>query len=526
MSAFNMIKSRAIACPDSIAHRCGDAVLTYRQLDRRSQLLAEAVYRLLGRDRRPVVVRGHKQNEMLIAFLACWTSGHAYIPVDIGVPEGRATTIIEESETPLVIDLCDVPLEASVPLWTADDLREIFAGDHDIMMSKGHIEQLPTDIAIREEEVAYIIYTSGSTGKPKGVMISLASIGHFVDWALGLRGKEEGRTPQPGQQEVYLNQAPFSFDLSVFDLYMSLASGGTLYSITKKNQASLGALYESFAQSGVTCWVSTPSFAALCLSDSGFNEALLPAVHTFLFCGETLPAETAAALRERFPHAAVINTYGPTESTVAVTDVEVTADILARYPILPIGRPKPGTGIFIVDDQGRVLPEGESGEILITGNTLSEGYYLRDDLTSKAFRTEALPGPTRAYHTGDAGYMKDGYLFYNGRIDFQVKLHGYRIELEEIENHLRALEQVHHAVVVPSYEEDGTTVNRLTALLQLSNTADLPTSALKRTVALKGLLKESLPEYMIPQKFSYTDVMPLTGNGKVDRRRAAELIGH
>src|SRR5439155_7416514 len=199
--------------------------------------------------------------------------------------------------------------------------------------------------------------------------------------------------------------------------------------------------------SAVTTWVSTPSFAAMCLAERSFTAGMLPAVCRFLFCGEALPPEVAAQLLDRFPGAEVWNTYGPTEATVATTSIRIDRDILARYSPLPIGYPMPGSRVVVLDAQGRELPADERGEIIIAGPNVSPGYLGRPDLTERAFFE--LDGQ-RAYHTGDWGRVRDGLLFCEGRMDSQIKLHGHRIELGDVEANLRALPGVRDAVVLPT----------------------------------------------------------------------------
>jgi D-alanine--poly(phosphoribitol) ligase subunit 1 len=171
--------------------------------------------------------------------------------------------------------------------------------------------------------------------------------------------------------EVFLNQAPFSFDLSVMDLYCSLTTGGTLFSISRDLIENPKKLYRALESSGVTTWVSTPSFAQMCLVEDKFAEGMLPQLRRFLFCGETLAPRTAAQLLERFPQAQVWNMYGPTEATVATTSVRIDAPILEKYSPLPVGRVMPGTKVFIVDGDGAELSANERGEIIIAGTNVS-----------------------------------------------------------------------------------------------------------------------------------------------------------
>src|SRR5437773_10792369 len=192
---------------------------------------------------------------------------------------------------------------------------------------------------VQRDDPFYILFTSGSTGEPKGVVITLDCLEHFLAWMLAEQGFTE-------LGETFLNTAPFSFDLSVMDLYCSLATGGTLFSISRDLVANPKMLYRALANSGATTWVSTPSFAQMCLVEEKFTQAMLPRIRRFLFCGETLAAQTAARLLERFPQTEVWNMYGPTEATVAATSVRIDHSILEKYSALPVGCAMPGTDIF------------------------------------------------------------------------------------------------------------------------------------------------------------------------------------
>ena len=192
----------------------------------------------------------------------------------------------------------------------------------------------------------------------------------------------------------------------------------------------------------------------MCLRDPNFDSSLLPQISLFLFCGETLTNRTAQKLAGRFPDAVIMNTYGPTESTVAVTEVQVTPELTETEIPLPVGRPKPGTWIEIHSPEGARLTDGERGEIVILGNTVSPGYFRRPDLSEPVFFTVSKSGNTvRGYRTGDEGYIKDGMLYYCGRIDLQIKLHGYRIELGDIESNLLKLPGIKNAAAVANMRD-------------------------------------------------------------------------
>jgi len=360
------------------------------------------------------------------------------------------------------------------------------------------------------EDLWYIIFTSGSTGEPKGVMITRRCLESFLSWTL-----EEQRFAQ--STEVFLNQAPFSFDLSVMDLYSSLATGGTLFSITQEQVAEPRRLFESLGGSGVTVWVSTPSFARMCLMQPTFADQMLPAIHKFWFCGETLAPEIAAELLRRFPKAEVWNTYGPTEATVATTSILVTTAVLERYNPLPVGRTRPGSQVLIRDHDGHLLPPGSRGEILIAGPNVSLGYINRPDLTARAFVDHE---GQRAYRTGDAGHFEGDLLFFEGRLDFQIKLHGYRIELGDIESNIHRLPDIQDAVVMPVMREDRPEYLVAFAILKSTPSG----SDFELSQRMRQELAAQLPEYMVPRKFIFLQEFPTTPNGKVDRQQLARTL--
>ena len=491
------IKKHAAEQPDAVFYESVDSEgdsknLTWGELRSKAVKLASWMDANLKTET-PVVIYGHKDPYMIVCFIASLLSGRGYCPVDISVPGDRVKGIIGNLNPELI--LCAGEEYESENSLSYEKILEITSGEGEISEDKN----------ISGSDVCYIIYTSGSTGTPKGVQITGDCLDNFIHWGMTL-----GSGVAEGERPVFLNQAPFSFDLSVMDLYLSLYSGGKLHVLPKKIQGDMKMLMESLKESGANIWVSTPSFAEVCLSDESFNKELLPEMKRFLFCGETLPVSVVRKLHERFPGAEVVNTYGPTESTVAVTDILCTPEVCDKYDPLPVGKIKPGSELWIRGERGESLPEGESGEIIILGDSVSIGYRNLPEQTAKAFFEE---DGIRGYRTGDKGYLKDGYLFYQGRIDLQIKLHGYRIELEDVENNLMKLSGVERAAVIP-IEKEGKIVS-LTAFIIPDR---MPESSFKAGQALRAEAKSFLPEYMIPKKFVFLEELPMTNNGKADRR--------
>ncbi len=485
MNLIEQIDHWALIAPNAIAHISGDRRLTYRELRRRSDALAAYLAERFGDDRAPVAVLGHREPEMLIAFLGAVKSRRPYVPLDTILPQHRIDKILAISRPALLL--------------TPEDVAKLSSA----------AAPAPATHAKRDDPF-YILFTSGSTGEPKGVVITLRCLEHFVAWML----EEQKFTPLT---ETFLNTAPFSFDLSVMDLYCSLATGGTLFSISRDLVANPKMLYRALTQSGATTWVSTPSFAQMCLAEEKFAEAMLPRLRRFLFCGETLAAQTAVRLLDRFPKVEVWNTYGPTETTVATTSVRIDHSILEKYSVVPVGRAMPGTDVFVVSEAGDTLPADKRGEIAIAGPNVSPGYLGRPDLTAAAFFEHS---GRRAYRTGDQGRFRDDLLFFEGRMDSQVKINGYRIELGDVEANLLSLASVRDAVVIPAIKNGA--APSLAAFVVPNG--GMNASHFELTQSLRRQLGERLPAYMLPRKFVFLEAFPLTANGKADRARLAQLL--
>lgn len=508
MDILERIACWAEKTPGAPAFSSPEGELTYGELWEASGRLCRYVKTLPGEG--PLPVWGHKSPWMLVCFLALARAGRGYCPLDISIPAARAEAILSALTGPLFA-VCPFPGQAPGEVLDLSEIRRICgeqepeaAGESDFYGKAGEG---------REDPIFYVIFTSGSTGTPKGVMVSRGNLSRFVDWSLGLAGAAPGT--------VFLNQAPFSFDLSVMDLYTCLASGGKLVPLSRGEQGDYKLLMPALRESKAQVWVSTPSFAELCLADPSFCREGMPELSVMLFCGETLTNKTAKRLLSAFPGVRIVNTYGPTESTVAVTEVPVTGELVKREDPLPVGRPKPGTRIEIWDENGNSLPEGEKGEVVLWGDTVALGYLGREDLTGEVFLTRE---GERGYRTGDEGYLRDGMLYYGGRLDLQVKLHGYRIELGDIESALLSLPAVNQAVVLPRYRQ-----GRVSSLLGVVVLAERdpdragtdPSGSEEALQGIRDSLREVLPEYMVPKKLCAVEEIPMTANGKADRKALA-----
>ena len=498
LETFNSYKSS-----EKIAYICNEISITYRELMLYSDRLAKYIlqnFEIGNKD--AIAVYGHKDFLMLVSFLACTKSGHPYCPMDISFTKNRVEDVLSITDSKFSIFTEDLTVDDKFNILDKKEILDIIYNEkYDDISNEGLYE-------IEPEDIVYIIFTSGSTGKPKGVQITYDNLNNYIDWIHNVVGN--------GKNKVYLNQAPFSFDLSVMDLYLSLYSESTLFAITKEDQQDFAKLYENLEKSGITNWVSTPSFADMCLSMKEFNSENIKNIEYFLFCGEVLTKKTAQRLNNRFPNAKVINTYGPTESTVCVTDILITDEVIEKYETLPLGDVKKGSRIEIRDED-KILDDGEIGEIVIIGDTVSSGYYKNPVQTEKAFFV--TENNERAYRTGDLGFYKEGQLFFSNRKDFQVKLNGYRIELGDIESNLLNISGISSCCALPNYDSDNK-VKSITAFV-VSNEIN---GEKEYTKFLKEELQKYVPSYMVPKKFKFLDKLPMNNNGKVDRKELQKIL--
>lgn len=514
--------------------------------------------------RSPYIVYGHKSPLMIASFLACLRSGHAFVPVDSELPASRVLDIYQQIDNSHVIATLPLPEQITQQLgrkhiYNAHEMSVILADDvcnnengnasestadaantanddaaHANTNTNTNDTSSPQNVSptcnnslealvrkegaqwVQGEDTQYIIFTSGSTGKPKGIEVSARNVGNFMRWMHTFPAVSNTNA-------VFLDQAPYSFDLSEYQVVGALTTGGCLYAISSEVTHNYQQLFAALKSSHVNVWISTPSFADMCLVDPSFDHNLLPDVQLFLFCGETLRCKTARQLLDRFPNVRVANTYGPTESTVAVTYCEISrAQADANTP-LPVGFAREGTTIYIVShDTGKPVCAGEEGEIVIVGDTVAKGYYHNPEKTHAAF-SACLPldKHMRAYRTGDNGHLDEqGCLYFGGRIDNLVKVNGFRIELGDIERNLDELPLIAQSAVIPVVKDERIKSLRAYVVLDGSYSCENSFTTVKE---IKRLLGEKIPPYMIPHSFKILNEMPLTANAKIDRKALKAL---
>lgn len=440
---------------------------------------------------------------MLVSFFAAVKAGLPYAPIDIAYPADRVADILEQIGRPLVISLADEPLAADA------SLAERVLGKDEVRTACMSGETVFEDSWVSGDDVFYLLFTSGSTGRPKGVQMPSRCVDAFMDYF--------GKLFPAGPDRISFNRVPYTFDVSLFDIVAGLSAGYTLFAFDSECEQSMSASFEALAASGLTTWVSTPSYIEMCLADPSFNAQLLPRLDTIVLCGEVFRNAAASKLLDRFPGVRIFNTYGPTE-TQAVTDIEVTREVVDQSNPLPVGFLNPEVRAVIRDvETGDVLPSGQTGEVYLEGATVSLGYFGRPDLAEAVFseHTDAGGKTVRSYKTGDKGYLDEqGRLYCLGRLDFQVKLNGFRVELGDVEQGLASLPSVKEVVVLPA-QKDGK-VSHLVAHVQLSDPAAEPSFKLGQQI--KAELRQVLPDYMIPKKIVFHESFALNVNGKIDRK--------
>ena len=480
--------------PDSVALVSGIEQLTYAELERSSELVARDLSQHGVRADGVVGISGHRCLQMIIGLLGILRAGAAYLPVDFSYPSERIRFILENAGARLVL------APGSAVTNVAQEDFELISVEK--IVNAGPCQpnaELAETPAIHPDNLAYIVYTSGSTGRPKGVAAAHRSVIRLVK-----------NTNYFGfnSDEVFLQLATLSFDASTFEIWGPLLSGARLV-MAPAGISALAEITGLLKQHQVTAaWLTTGLFNLM------VREHLeeLSKVRQVLTGGDVTAIADARALAERGNGIVVINAYGPTEGTTFTTCHVCNAESF-KMPALPIGQPISNTFVYILDQSFNPVPEGVPGELFIGGDGLARGYVQAADLTAERF----LPNPfskdrgQRLYRTGDkARFLSHGLIDFLGRFDSQVKIRGFRIEPGEVESLLASHSAVSQCAVIAHTQESGEHI--LAAYL-----AVVPGQEIDAAEA-REFLRANLPDYMVPSKFLILDRLPLTANGKVDRK--------
>jgi amino acid adenylation domain-containing protein len=467
------VRRQVKATPEALAVIGEDESLTYGELDERTNRLA---HWLMDRGVRPeslVAVRLPRSTDLVVALLAVLKTGATYIPIDPEHPRSRIDYILEDSRPALVLD------------------ADVLAGAD----CSGYPGSAPETV-VRPENAAYVIYTSGSTGKPKGVAVPYGALANF----LATMGRRFPLAPA----DRLLAVTTVAFDIAGLELYLPLISGAAVVLAGKQTISQPSALVEVMRRHEVTVVQATPAFWQMLLMEEPNGAQGL----RILVGGEALPVQLAEALAGQAVD--VANVYGPTETTIWST----TAAVESGSGVPAIGKPIGNTQVYVLDSRLLPTPHGVQGELYIAGDGLARGYQGRPDLTAGRFVACPFGEPgTRMYRTGDlVRWGKNGQLEYIGRTDFQVKIRGFRIELGEIEHVLAEHPSVAQSVAV--VREDRVGDQRLVAYVVPAGKAD---PAGLDVGVLTDVLRERVPEYMVPSAIVPLAEFPTSPSGKLDR---------
>ncbi|KGD89137.1 peptide synthase [Pseudomonas aeruginosa] len=477
--------------PTAPALAFGEERLDYAELNRRANRLAHAlIERGIGADRL-VGVAMERSIEMVVALMAILKAGGAYVPVDPEYPEERQAYMLEDSGVQLLLS------QSHLKLPLAQGVQRIDLDQADAWL-ENHAENNP-GVELNGENLAYVIYTSGSTGKPKGAGNRHSALSNRLCWMQQAYGLGVGDT--------VLQKTPFSFDVSVWEFFWPLMSGARLVVAAPGDHRDPAKLVELINREGVDTLHFVPSMLQAFLQDE--DVASCTSLKRIVCSGEALPADAQQQVFAKLPQAGLYNLYGPTEAAIDVTHwtcVEEGKDAV------PIGRPIANLACYILDGNLEPVPVGVLGELYLAGRGLARGYHQRPGLTAERFVASPFVVGERMYRTGDlARYRADGVIEYAGRIDHQVKLRGLRIELGEIEARLLEHPWVREVAVLAV---DGR---------QLVGYVVLESEGGDWREALAAHLTTSLPEYMVPAQWLALERMPLSPNGKLDRKALPKI---
>jgi amino acid adenylation domain-containing protein/non-ribosomal peptide synthase protein (TIGR01720 family) len=495
-SVHELFEEQVRRTPEAVALVADGTQLSFAELNRRANSLGRHLRaRGVGPDRL-VGICMERSAELVVSLLGILKAGGAYVPIDPSYPKDRMDFMAKDSDVNLV--LSQERLSGNLP-----------GGAFDVVCIDREWEEIAREsdrdlgFAVAPDNLAYVVYTSGSTGWPKGVMIHHDGVVNYLTWCRRSYPLLEG------------NGAPvhssISFDLTVTSIFAPLVSGRPVHLLSE--QLGVEALSEAFRGSQKLSLVKlTPAHLDV-LSKQLTREEAHSRTGAFIIGGENLLFETVRFWQDASPETRLVNEYGPTETVVGCCVYEVPAGE-QRGGSVPIGKPIINTRLYILDEGMRVVPVGVAGELFIGGAGVARGYLGRPDVTAHSFVPDPFGGSPgdRLYRTGDyCRYEANGNIEFLGRRDEQVKIRGHRVELGEIEAVLSRHHSVSESVIVA--RDDGSGVRRLVAYIVPAATDEVNIGEIRRH------LQEHLPEYMIPAVFMELDELPLTHNGKVDRRR-------
>jgi len=486
--------------PDKVAVVCEEKQLTYRELNERANQLAHLL-REKGVTRDSIVgLWTERSLEMIVGIMGILKAGGAYLPIDTNYPQDRIEYILEDSGAKLL-------LTQSLLSKKAVFRQEIILLD-DESLYEGAVKN-PEKIN-QPNDLAYIIYTSGSTGKPKGVMIEHHALINRINWM-------QKKYPI-SEQDVVLQKTAYTFDVSVWELLWWSQVGATLCMLVPGGEKDPRQIAQAIEKNRVTVMHFVPSMLNIFMEYLQINDVEgLSSLRQVFASGEALipyQVEKFNAILSNRYGTALANLYGPTEAAIDVSYFDCIGK--GQLERVPIGKPIDNINLYILDERKNVQPIGVSGELYIAGVGLARGYLNNTTLTAEKFIDNPFEPGTKMYHTGDlARWLSDGNIEFLGRIDHQVKIRGFRIELGEIETQLLSYQGVNEVIVTAKEDNSGSKY----LCVYIVGERDFTVGELRQH------LGKELPEYMIPSYFVQLEKLPLTANGKIDRKSLPEPDG-
>lgn len=496
-SLHKLITTQAETIPDKTAIIFGEQKVTYKQLNERANQLAHLLIKNGVKKGDRVGFSLDRSAEMVIALLAIMKTGAVYVPLDPQFPLNRINYMLEDSQA--VVLLTSQKYKGRYQSSAKELLLE------DEWQNLQDYDTTAPEVIVDGESLVYILYTSGSTGNPKGVQIAHHNLVNFLT--------SMQKAPGITADDRLLAVTTISFDIAGLELWLPLLTGAEIILADTATAKDGRALLDVIKKERVTLMQATPYTWRIML-EAGWDENTPVKV---ICGGEALPQELAQKLLTRA--SSLWNVYGPTETTVWSTIKQLTK----QDKVISIGRPINNTSIYILDKFSKPLAQGVAGEIYIGGDGVAKGYLNRPELTAEKFVEDPFakqPG-AKMYRTGDLGkFLPDGEIECLGRIDAQVKIRGYRIETGEIEFQLEKEIDVKEAVVIARPDQHG--VDKLVAFIVVDADHAITSDGSTQTQSWKNSLKKSVPDYMVPDNFIVIPAMPLTPNGKVDRKALAK----
>ena len=494
--------------PTRVALQVDGLSISYSELDGHARALAGAIAQA-DPTGAPVAVLAQRSLDAYLGVLAAVLAGRTYVPLHPGFPVDRTVGMLRRSGAATLVvgaeadDVAQSVLEAHgdgltvlfptriVPAWCTTSSTDQRIGATEIATT-ANIQAA----VVSDDSIAYLLFTSGSTGLPKGVGVTQANVAAYLSHVVSTYGY----SPDDRCSQMF----DLTFDLSVHDLFATWMAGACLCVPSKRATIAPG---KFIRDQGITAWFSVPSAAMLMDRMRMLKEGAYPGLRVSLFCGEALPSGIAHKWSAAAPNSTVHNLYGPTEATIAITSYEWTS-AAPDAAVVPIGRPFPGNEVAVVDATGHPVGDGGRGELCVAGPQVTPGYWDDPERTAASF--VVLPGSAhRWYRTGDVVEWShdDGLRFY-GRVDDQVQVMGFRVELAEVDAALRAALGT-ESVVAVSYPPGPSAEAVFAFAVPVDRDGD--------EAAVLALCRDQLPSYMVPKRVFFIDQLPLNSNGKIDR---------